>query len=255
MKQKTIDACVNANEHNFLTSQSCGLGRLVSLDPRDLRFLATPPQMDAITDTDKFYRTGPVLDQKDTPQCVGYSSKQFLVTAPVKNRSVGLAPQNIYDGAQQLDEIPDDEPYEGTTVRGAMKYLKSLGYLTKYQWALDADTVARWMLSGRGPVVVGTTWYSDMFSPSDYFTSVKDGAARHKFVRATGSAVGGHAYLLDGVDTKMKCPDKTRGAFRICNSWGKSWGDGGKVFVSIADMDKLIKDWGEAAMADEILLP
>jgi hypothetical protein len=123
-----------------------------------------------------------------------------------------------------------------------MKVLQAAGLIGQYSWAFSVDTVRRWVLM-RGPVILGTNWYSDMFIPNK-FTG---------FIRPTGKPVGGHAYLIRGADDKIKCPDGTRGALRICNSWGEQWGQQGKAWLSYADADGLIKNHGEAVTPTEVL--
>ena len=56
-----------------------GLGRLPSLDFRD-RLFNLPPPVEMPTQRVKHYRTGPVLNQGSTSQCVAYSGEQFLVS-------------------------------------------------------------------------------------------------------------------------------------------------------------------------------
>jgi C1A family cysteine protease len=85
-----------------------------------------------------------------------------------------------------------------------------------------------------GPVVVGTNWYNGMFYPN-----------KNGLIKISGQMVGGHAYLINGVDTKTK-------QFRIKNSWGKSWGKGGHAFISFNDMSRLIKENGEICLAIEL---
>ena len=45
--------------------------------------------------------------------------------------------------------------------------------------------------------------------------------------------MGGHAYVINGVNTIKK-------QFRLKNSWGRKWGQGGHAFISFDDMKKLI---------------
>ena len=84
-----------------------------------------------------------------------------------------------------------------------------------------------------GPVVVGTYWYRGMFKPD-----------RNGIIRPTGGIVGGHAYVINGVD-------KSKKLFRIKNSWGKNWGINGHAYISFADMEKLMKQNGEICIAIE----
>jgi C1A family cysteine protease len=130
-----------------------------------------------------------------------------------------------------VDEWPG-ENYDGTSVRAAAKYLQKTGKIKSYYWAFDVNTLTNTVLNV-APVVVGTYWFYNMFYPD-----------RNGLIRATGQIAGGHAYVINGVDTIKK-------QFRIKNSWGKTWGQGGHAFISFSDMDKLIKLNGEICLATE----
>jgi C1A family cysteine protease len=65
--------------------------------------------------------------------------------------------------------------------------------------------------------------------------------------------VGGHAYLGVGINTRLRCPDGTKGAIRILNSWGSGWGQDGRAWIPLSQFDMLLKEDGEAACAKEIL--
>ncbi len=216
------------------------LGRLQTSDYRD-RYYPVPRKSVPSGLRMKFYPTGPILDQGMYPRCVEYAGIQFLRTGPVHNK-IEQNPGEIYHECQLVDEW-DGEDYDGTSVRALMKVLQSRGYISEYQWAWDIGTVINHVLT-TGPMVVGTDWLSDMFD-------VRDG-----FIRATGYAVGGHAYLIKGINLDHPCPDGSLGAFRLVNSWGHAWGNGpvgGLAWISIVDMAKLLANWGEAATATEIV--
>ena len=63
-------------------------------------------------------------------------------------------------------------------------------------------------------------------------------------IKLGGRLSGGHAYVINGVDTKTKL-------FRIKNSWGINWGQQGHAFISFTDMTRLIKERGEICLAIE----
>ncbi len=63
-------------------------------------------------------------------------------------------------------------------------------------------------------------------------------------ITPTAEPVGGHAYLLRGVDTRTALA-------RCCNSWGDSWGKSGEFFLPFADLERLIHEDGEACSAVE----
>ena len=67
---------------------------------------------------------------------------------------------------------------------------------------------------------------------------------RNGLIKISGRLAGGHAYVINGVDTKKQ-------QFRIKNSWGKSWGQQGHAYISFTDMKRLIKENGEICLAVE----
>jgi hypothetical protein len=137
----------------------------------------------------------------------------------------------LYKRAQELDGIPG-ENYDGTTVRGLMKALKEQDLISEYHWAWGTEDLVRTVLE-LGPVVVGTDWHRDMYVPDS-----------KGFVTATGSVLGGHAWVINGVN-------KERGVFRAKNSWGRDWGIDGRFWIRFEDMEKLLNNRGEAVIATE----
>lgn len=218
------------------------LGRIYVEDKRDLNYLiknnqkvikpiSTKPQIL----TQRFWdANGWWGNQGALPQCVGYSWSHWLEDGPIQQsgKPPVVHPSTIYFNAQKLDQWPG-ENYNGTSVRGGVKYLQQIGKVKSYYWAFDLPTLVNTVLKV-GPVVVGTNWYNGMFSPD------KSGN-----IRVTGRFVGGHAYVINGVDLNKK-------VFRIKNSWGKSWGLGGHAYISFNDMTRLIRENGEICLATEI---
>jgi hypothetical protein len=66
-------------------------------------------------------------------------------------------------------------------------------------------------------------------------------------VNVTGSVEGGHCVLLKGYLAG-------EGAYEGLNSWGASWGDGGKFKIKVADFGRLLSEDGEAVAAVEVPL-
>lgn len=216
------------------------LGRLHIPDERDKKFLlkAALPLEEAGVTYKYWWPNGWWGDQGNTPQCVAYSWCHWLAEGPITQNSTffgssPLDPVQVYTEAQKVDEWPGED-YDGTSVRAGAKILKSLGYITSYNWAYDIDTIVRTLLT-KGPMVVGTTWKHDMFFPNS-----------KGVITATGQDMGGHAYLLDGVNVNTKM-------IRIKNSWGRNWGKNGFAYISFDDMARLIDDYGEACLAVEAL--
>lgn len=233
-------------EAGLRTVEMCRFGRRRSVDLRDhshlMRAAASMP-----TGFKHWYTPEP-LDQGNTPHCVAYAWTMLLMAGPTKNRARKRAElfdptytRDLYRRAQENDEWPGEE-YDGTSVRAGAKCVQGDGYITGYAWGYDVATVAAHVL-GSGPVVAGTYWFSGMWAPD-----------AKGYVQAAGTIEGGHAYLVTGCNTKKANPDKSKGAFRILNSWGKDWGESGEAWISFADFSKLLREDGEACAPKEILL-
>ena len=211
------------------------LGRVYVPDARDNNHLIStvfPKQTTKITS--KYWDANMWWgNQGSTPQCVGYAWSHWIADGPITHSGVQppVNPTTIYKEAQKVDEWVG-ENYAGTSVRGGAKYLKTSGKISSYLWAFDIKTLINTILNV-GPVVVGTNWYNGMFYPD------KTG-----LIRITGRLAGGHAYVINGVDTRTQ-------RFRIKNSWGKAWGQSGHAYISYTDMTRLIRENGEICLAIE----
>lgn len=222
-----------------------GLGRRISVDSRDHQFLMRavapavtplPPRM--------IYRRGPLLDQGKTGTCVGHAWRDWLTGAPVAIRT-GPSPFAIYDAATQVDEWTDNDHdtdrQMGTSVRAGAQVLSSLGHISTYLWAFNAEDVRQWMLGGRGGVVLGIQWLESFFTPDS------EGIIRI----TTNQVAGGHALFAFGFDDH-------EGMIYLQNSWGKDYGGwlvnkrpsyAGCVRLPLEDFDRLLREDGECATA------
>lgn len=206
-----------------------GLGRRISKDHRDHKFLLRALLPDAPRKPRKTWRLAWKGNQGTTSMCVGYGWHGLLRAQPLLQRTP--SPIEIYQGAQRNDEWPGED-YEGSSVRGGAKALQASGQIQSYGWAFDVGTVINW-LATNGPVVLGTYWYKSMFTPDAI------GMVALKGIRS-----GGHCYLAIGYDDKLEVV--------VCqNSWGKTWGKKGRFYLRYADLDRLIKEDGEACTATE----
>jgi len=216
------------------------LGRVYEPDERDKQYqLKSMLPMEAPgVDYKYWWSSGWWGNQGRTSQCVAYSWVHWLAEGPLtqgakrKGTIATIDPEYLYNEAQKNDAWAGED-YNGTSVRAGAKILKREGYISSYNWAWDIETIKQTLLT-KGPMVVGTVWTHDMFFPNE-----------KNIITATGEHMGGHAYLLDGINIKKKL-------IRIKNSWGREWGKKGFAYISFDDMAKLISLHGEACLAVEV---
>jgi len=213
-----------------------GLGRLYAPDPRDANFpmRAALPSAPSTRTYRYWNANGWWGDQGQTSQCVAYAWAHWLEDGPVSQRGVApiLNPAAIYHDAQLVDEWPGED-YDGTSVRAGAKVLKTAGFITEYRWATRLEEIVAALLDV-GPVVVGFSWYQEMFEPDEA-----------GLIHIGGSLAGGHAFVLDGISTPHKL-------IRMKNSWGREWGKNGFAYLAFEDVDHLLQEDGEACLATEI---
>lgn len=214
------------------------LGRRHARDDRDRRHLARAKVPAAVPQFKYWWDLGWSGDQGWKPQCVAYAWLHYLEGSPITHPEEGalIDPGKYYRECQLRDEWPGED-YDGTSVRAGAKYAQELGLIGEYLWAFDLQTMINVVLT-QGPVIVGTNWYDQMFDPEWSPT------LNRVVIRVGGGLAGGHAYLVNGVNLGLE-------TFRIKNSWGTDWGSQGRVSISFADMERLLREDGEACLTRE----
>lgn len=167
------------------------------------------------------------LDQGREGACVGFAWSHELIARPALVQAItdhtALA---LYKAAQGLDEW-EGEDYSGTSIIAGAKAVQALGFMPEYRWSFSIEELILGV-GYSGPAVLGLNWYQGMFRPND-----------KGYITPSGQLSGGHAILCNGVDLK-------RERLRLHNSWGADWGERGECWISFSDMDRLLKERGEA---------
>lgn len=203
------------------------LGRLIEFDDRSREYpiralLSTTKKPRSYT-----WRCDTWLDQGASSSCVGHSWAHEIAARPAVDVVTSADAFSIYRRAQELDQWPGEDPQVlGSSIIAGAKATMETGRMTEYRWAFSMDDLIM-AVGNHGPVIAGTIWTSSMFEVNP------DG-----FLKEGGSIAGGHAYLINGISIKNKY-------FKIHNSWGQSWGDGGKAKISFDHMEKLMYQNGE----------
>lgn len=203
--------------------------------------IPTPP---APTATDTIYLDPDgVLDQGQTSECVGNGWAGWADSYPgIDAHYLEADAHNIYEQCTVIDGDPGAE--NGSTVKTGAQVMRNMKRLNAYAFAASIDEVRAW-LDTHGPVVFGTEWTQQMFTPdANGFVSPSD-----------GNVQGGHCFVCVG-----DVPSK--GALEFQNSWGSIWGtipgSPGRFYMTYADAAALLAGLnqqdgpGEACAAVEL---
>lgn len=177
--------------------------------------------------------TEPVLDQGQTPHCVGFGGAQWGNTLPVDDHFGNQEGEDLYYACKVIDGEPHAE--DGSDVRSLAKALQQAGRLQTYAFAADVGQIIAW-LQGEGPLIIGSNWTNDMFNPD-----------ANGVVSITGGNAGGHCYVADEYDPGTDM-------LGFLNSWSEGWGLKGRFYIPRPAFVTLWADGGEALAAVELPL-
>lgn len=225
------------------------LGRIVDHDERSRDF----PAMVAATKPVSVLwdHHAPVLDQGDLGACTGFALTQWLNTDYVRRRTVSQhiatgeavtstdhlrAPygadvaRKLYSQATRLDRVPGYWPPTDTGSSGlaVCKAGVRQGFLIGYRHAFGFQSML--MALQHSPVIVGTEWAQDMFTPD-----------RKGIIQPYGDVVGGHEYLVIGCDMENRL-------VTILNSWSDTWGLHGRASIPFDSFEDLLSRHGDVTV-------
>jgi len=214
------------------------LGRHIHHDSRSLAY-----RVGATADpkTVRWERHIPVFDQGDLGSCTinaglgVLGSGDFYATLPadVQKQLAGASVQTdlvhpLYHEETVLDPYPGTwEPDDtGSDGLSSAKTMQKHGWIAGYRHITSLGEFHAAIQAG--PVIIGSSWFSGMDSPS------KQGV-----VQPTGSVRGGHEYEAIGYDADTDLVE-------LVNSWSESWGVGGHFFYSSKSLAFLLSQQGDA---------
>lgn len=248
-------------EYGELSTGDHGMGRLVAKDERDVPMrVALQPTMAAafplgVPEGSRHYKPGKILNQGNTGTCVGHGWTGKFHGAPIMQQlPQNMTPFDFYRMLVLFDEYRDNDSEAtapnsglqyGSSVRGGAKAAVKLGIIGGYVFTTNVEEVRAWHLTGKGGVVLGITWKSNMMNTD------ADG-----FINFSGNVEGGHCVCSTGWSDTVKKNGKIVRAIRLQQSWGLPWGDDGKgrMWMSEDDLAAALADDGECCAATEIRL-
>lgn len=219
------------------------LGRHLNHDPRnrDHRAFAVTPQR---PDKWSLWYTTDVYDQA-SDNCTTEAAIGLCRTSPARFRFTANSwkqfdtePERVaaYQSWQRYDPASWG-PHAGSASDSPYKGLRDAGHISGWKWLFGYDEVKQWVMYD-GACTVGTVWLQSMFTTT-WVTppGLRPGCY---FVVLQGSpVVGGHEWRVLGYSPG-------RQAFRMVNSWGTGWGDGGRAWILAADLAWLLEQQGDA---------
>jgi len=232
------------------------LGRHVDHDPRSLAYAHGVLPGSALQSVD-WTRRIPVLDQARLGSCttnagtglLGTDSAGRIATTSVTIGDAGAAASHglftageytldeafavrLYSLATLLDGIPGQYPPTdtGSSGIGVAKALKALGLIVGYSHAFSLAALASALQTG--PVIIGIPWFNSMFNPAS------DGRIP---VTAASGVAGGH-------EIEIAAYDAGAGEYWLTNSWGTSWGQAGRGYLTASDLQWLLSQQGDVTV-------
>jgi hypothetical protein len=225
-----------------LIPETPGAGRLGRHVEHDLRSLAHPFDTDAavVLKSVTHLRAGGIFDQGAVGSCTGNAVAGACNIRPTFNAAMHpvLVESNAvacYELATKLDGFPGVYPPDDTGSSGlaACQAAKSFGWIRSYKWAFGPDQALAALMAR--PVCVGVNWYEGFDRPGP-----------GGLVKISGGVRGGHEFVLRGFDASPLTPSAR--LVWADNSWGPGWGKAGRFCFTVATLEQLLAEQGDAVV-------
>lgn len=207
------------------------LGRHVLHDPRSRDFPAsTAPAVTSVTHS----AVGLPLDQGQIGSCTANALCGALNSAPDNRRGTVYDESqavSLYEAETELEGKPYPPNDPGGTGLMVCKAARNLGWITSYTHAFGVQQALEALVLR--PVITGVNWYTSFDEPDPQTGLV---------TIAPGATVrGGHEIVADGIDADNQ-------VVYLWNSWGPSWGLGGRFCWSFDTWDQLLSSQGDVTV-------
>ncbi len=206
------------------------LGRHVAHDERSREFgAARAPKIVSV----KHAASGLPLNQGQIGSCTANALCGALDSAPnVTGSPLDEAEAvRVYELETRLEGNPYPPNDPGGSGLMVCKAAKQLGLISSYRHAFGIQHALEALVLR--PVITGVSWYDSFDSPDPHTGAVEI---------ANGAKVrGGHEIVADEIDAPNEL-------VWFWNSWGPSWGVGGRFCMSFDTWDHLLQERGDVTV-------
>ncbi len=230
------------------------LGRNVNHDPASKTFRVARAGQVSLAAV-RHESSLPILDQGQIGACTGMSGVAAIYRRPFFTGGVvkpwKYAPNvggafALYSQATQTDPYAgawsyppppgtgQDTGSDGLTIA---KVLKREGIISGYLWAFTLREAVETLM--KTPVITGVPWFQSMFDVTS------DGHPGHVVIKPESGSAGGHELCVDElvpVGGEDRWEDWFVGG---PNSWGTSYGDGGRWYWTVREWGRLLAMQGD----------
>jgi hypothetical protein len=206
------------------------LGRHVLHDPRSKRYRAKEAVRVRSVQHDV---VGLPLNQGKLGSCTANALCGALNSAPFNRDGRQFRERDavrLYDLETEMEGKPHPPHDPGGSGLMVCKAAKRLGWITAYSHAFGLEHALR-ALTLR-PVITGVNWYASFYEPD------ADGLVK---IHPHAKVKGGHEVVADGIDLRHEL-------VWFWNSWGKSYGVGGRFCMSFHTWDRLLRERGDVTI-------
>jgi len=207
------------------------LGRHVQHDPRSRQYVAEQaPAVVSVT----HQASGLPLNQGQIGSCTANALCGALDSAPDLQNKDLLTETNaisLYEAETKLEHKPYPPNDPGGTGLLVCKAARQLGLISSYTHAFGIQQALQALVLR--PVITGISWYTSFDSPDPQTGLVT--------ITSGATVRGGHEVVVDGIDA-------TNELVWLWNSWGTSFGLGGRFCMSFDTWGQLLEEEGDVTV-------